>query len=147
MYIGFTNNPERRYRDHWNASTNPNNKDYDEAFHRALRKYGKEGFEFNIIEENIETIEEAKKREQYWIAYYNTYENREHYNETPGGDAPGRNTVHIGEDHGRALLTEQDIVFCRQAYSEGKRSRDIHNEYFLDKISYSGFLRMWHGKN
>lgn len=86
-----------------------------------------------------------KEREKYWIKYYNTYEDRNHYNETPGGDLPGKNTIHIGEDHGMAKLTEEDVKFCRQKYKEGLRSRDIHTKYFKDKINYSGFLRMWHG--
>lgn len=86
-----------------------------------------------------------KEREKYWIKYYNTYQDRNHYNETPGGDLPGKNTIHIGEDHGMAKLTEEDVKFCRQKYKEGLRSRDIHTEYFKDKINYSGFLRMWHG--
>lgn len=146
MYIGFTNNLSRRDKDHWSAASNSNNKDYDNTFHRALRKYGKDGFYLEIIDCNIETLEEAKQKEQFWIAHYNTYENREHYNETPGGDAPGQNTVHFGEEHGMAVLSEEDVVFCRNSYKNGARSRDIYNTYFLDKISYGGFLRMWHGK-
>ena len=43
-------------------------------------------------------------------------------------------------------LTEEDVKFCRQCYKEGKRSRDIHNQYFKDKINYGGFERMWHGQ-
>lgn len=45
-----------------------------------------------------------------------------------------------------ALLSESDVIFCRECYQKGLRSRDIYNQYFLNKISYSGFLRMWHGK-
>ena len=75
-----------------------------------------------------------------------TYENKEHYNETPGGDCPGRNTIHLGEEHGMAKLTTEDVIFCRNEYSKGSRSRDIHNKYFKDKINYGGFLRMWHGQ-
>lgn len=31
MYIGFSNNPERRYRDHKSSSFNLKSKDYNEA--------------------------------------------------------------------------------------------------------------------
>lgn len=147
QYIGYTNNLKRRFNDHLSSSNNPNNKDYNLAIHKAIRKHGINNFDFNVLEDNINTIEEAKEREQHWIKYYNTYENREHYNETPGGDCPGYNTVHLGEEHGMALLTEKEVIYCRKCYAEGKRSRDIYEESFRDKISYSGFLRMWHGKN
>ena len=146
MYIGLTNNLERRYNDHWSAATNPKSRDYNQPIHRALRKYGKENFEYNVLEDNINDLELLKKREQYWIKYYNTYEDRDHYNETPGGDLPGYNTAHLGEAHGRALLSEEDVKYCRQCYKEGKRSRDIWNLKYQNKIGWAGFLRMWHGK-
>lgn len=145
MYIGLTNNLKRRHSDHMSASRNPKNRDYNLPIHKAIRKYGFENFELNILEDNIEGLDKSKEREQYWIQYYNTYELREHYNETPGGDAPGKNTVHIGEEHGKAILTEKQVEYCRQCYKEGKRSRDIFNELGVEKdISYSGFLNMWH---
>lgn len=149
MYIGFTTQEgARRFGDHLSASYNSRHKDYNQAIHRAIRKYGIDNFEINILEDNLDTIQQCKEREQYWIKYYNTYENREHYNETPGGDAPGYNTVHIGEEHGRAILTEEQVKYCRQCYREGKRSRNIYNELFPnEEITYSGFLRMWHGQN
>lgn len=147
MYIGLTNNAKRRFLDHLSASKNPKNKDYNNTIHKAIRKYGIENFDFNLIEENIETLQKAKEREQYWISFYNTYNNRSHYNETPGGDIPGEKTVHLGEDHGMAKLKQTDVEFCRKAYKDGKRSRDIYNKYYQDVITYSGFLRMWHGKN
>lgn len=147
MYIGLTNNSQRRYSEHWSSANNPNDKDYNQAVHSALRKYGKENFEFNILEDNIpnDDKELLKQREIYWIDKFNTYKNREHYNETPGGDLPGFNTIHLGEEHGMAKLAEEDVIFCRKEYQKGSRSRDIYNQYFKHKINYGGFLRMWHG--
>ena len=146
MYIGLTNNFRRRYSDHKKAALNPNDKDYNAAIHCAIRKYGLDNFEYIKIEELPDDKELLKNREQYWIKHYNTYEDRQHYNETPGGDCAGEKNRHIGEEHGRALLTEKDVIFCRKEYQKRSRSRDIHNKYFKDKISYSGFIRMWHGK-
>lgn len=147
MYIGFSNNPERRFNDHKSNSFNLKSKDYNEAIHKAIRKYGLENFEFNIIENNIPTLEKAKEQEKYWIKYYNTYENRAHYNETPGGDSVGVNNIHLGEKHGLAKLTTEEVIYCRKCYTKGLRSRDIYNLKFKNKMTYSGFLRMWHGKN
>lgn len=145
MYIGLSKNIEKRIADHFNHGLNSLRKDdLDKVLYKAIKKYGKESFIWDILEEC--PLEQLKDREIYWIKYYNTYENREHYNETPGGDCPGRNTVHYGEDHGMAKITEEEVIFCRKAYLRGERSRKIYNKYFSDKISYSGFLRMWHGQ-
>ena len=39
-------------------------------FWKAIKKYGWENFDHEIIEEHITTIEKANEREQYWIKYY-----------------------------------------------------------------------------
>ena len=52
-----------------------------------MKKYGIQGFEITILEDNIYNIEDLKKREQYWIAYYNTYIDNGGYNLTAGGDS------------------------------------------------------------
>lgn len=145
-YIGLSKDIERRFSDHKSKAIHSDKKeDLDKALYRAMRKYGIDNFSYEIIEECPE--EKLKEREIYWISYYNTYQNREDYNETPGGDLPGFNTVHLGEDHGRAILTEKEVKYCRKSYAEGKRSRDIYNELHLsDRLPYESFLRMWHGK-
>ena len=145
-YIGLSKDIEKRFSEHKSKAIHSNKKDdLDKALYRAMRKYGIDNFSYEIIEECPK--EKLKEREIYWISYYNTYENREDYNETPGGDLPGSNTGHLGEDHGRAILTEKEVKYCRESYAEGKRSRDIYNELHLsDKMPYNSFLRMWHGK-
>lgn len=145
MYIGLSKNIEQRIKEHFSHGINGQRKDdLEKPLYRAFKKYGKDNFEWDILEECSNEL--LKEREIYWIKYYNTYENREHYNKTPGGDCPGKNTVHLGEEHGMAKLTTEDVIFCRKEYSKGSRSRDIHNKYFKDKINYGGFLRMWHGQ-
>ena len=147
-YIGMSKNIEKRWADH-RAKAYSSNKEEDKkkALYAAIRKDGVENFNFEILEEcPVNDIEYMKNREVYWIKYYNTYEDKSHYNETPGGDIPGKNTVHLGEKHGMARLTEEEVIFCRKCYKEGKRSRDIYNKYFSDKITYAGFSKMWHGR-
>lgn len=145
MYIGLAKDPNRRFKDHLFASQNKNHKEYNYPIHAAIRKYGIDNFEFNILEDNLPDLQTMKQREIYWIKYFNTYEDRQHYNETPGGDCVGEKNIHLGEEHGMAKLSEEDVIFCREAYKNGERSRNIYEEYFKDKIAYSGFLRMWHG--
>jgi len=45
----------------------------DTKFYRAIRKYGKDNFYIELIEE-VETQEELDIREYYWINYYNSVE-------------------------------------------------------------------------
>ena len=60
VYIGQTkNNPTRRWE---------NGKGYKNTyFGNAIEKYGWDNFEHQILEENIETVEEANQRETYYI--------------------------------------------------------------------------------
>jgi len=57
---------------------------YNYHFHNAIRKYGSEDFTYEIIEDDIKTIEVLNEREKYWIAYYNSY--YDGYNSTLGGE-------------------------------------------------------------
>ena len=146
-YIGMTNNFERRKKDHISASFNSNSSDYFLPIHSAIRKYGKENFNYIILEDNINTEVEAKEKEILWIKKYNTYEDRNHYNLTPGGDLPCHEKVHYGEDSGVSILTLKEVKMCRKFYQEGYRSRDIYDKYFKEKMSYSGFSKVWHGEH
>ena len=53
------------------------------------------------------------ERESYWIKYYNSVENG--YNCNFGGEQQS-----IGENNGRAKLTENDVILIRQAYAQHK---------------------------
>ena len=79
-YIGQTSqDPERRWR------TNGEGYKDSPKFYEAIKKYGWNNFEHEIIEENLNQ-QEANEREIYWIAYYDTFNNDEAgYNMTPGG--------------------------------------------------------------
>ena len=52
-------------------------------FYSAIKKYGWENFEHIILEENL-TLEEANKKEAYYIQFYDSYRNG--YNATLGGN-------------------------------------------------------------
>lgn len=82
VYVGKTNNFPKRKREHLRNKSS-------HLFARALRKYGESAFEWRILEDKIETLDEANDREKYWIAKYNSYFRNigsNGYNMTPGGD-------------------------------------------------------------
>lgn len=80
IYIGQSVNIEERYLRHFRKD-NTRNIPY---FHRALLKYGKEGFDFEIIEECPK--EKLNEREIYWITYYKSNNRELGYNSTDGGE-------------------------------------------------------------
>ena len=66
-------------------------------FHRALRKYGKDMFEWNVIKE-CKTEKELDNQEINFIKEYDTYKNG--YNSTVGGD---NGTYVMSEEHKKNL--------------------------------------------
>lgn len=75
-YIGQSIHIEQRWQEHLYKSSQCSLLKY------ALYKYGKENFIFEIIEECPQ--ENLNNREQYWISYYNSF--NDGYNLTLGGD-------------------------------------------------------------
>jgi hypothetical protein len=64
-------------------------------FGKAIDKYGWDSFEHEIIEDGLQTVDEANNREIYWISYYHSYVKDPEcngYNATKGGD----NREHLG---------------------------------------------------
>lgn len=89
-YIGQSIHIEQRWQEHLYQSTKCSLIKY------ALFKYGQENFTFEVIEECPQEL--LNEREQYWIKYYNTYE--EGYNLTLGGGGTIKYSVEtIYEDY------------------------------------------------
>lgn len=87
-YIGQTENLEKRKENHL-SKINDNT-----LFHQALRQYGWDSFEWEILEDNI-SINKLNEREKYWVEYFNSFECG--YNQTKGGDYNSRNFKHSEE--------------------------------------------------
>lgn len=60
---------------------------------QAIEKYGEYNFERILLDVGY-SEEELDEREIYWIAYYDTFKNKKHYNSTKGGNSLGS-----GENH------------------------------------------------
>lgn len=126
VYIGQSNNLERRYKEHfiWNL----NNKQYIDEL---IQDLGKENFSFEIIEEcELEVLDE---KEKYWIEYYNSF--YEGYNKTKGG---------AGDFYGNPKLTIDDVKRIRESYNNKEERKEVYKLY-KDKITYSGFCHVWDG--
>jgi group I intron endonuclease len=114
VYIGKTNNLERRKREHISIAYNPNSSEYLKLLYRKIRQYGVEEFEFYIIEECEDSI--WKDREKYWISYHNSFHGIG-YNESEGGDGvPIGNSIepfisNIILDLKENKMTQETIAF------------------------------------
>lgn len=88
-YIGKTNySIQHRWQQHiYSSYNNKDSKEYNFLLHKAIRKYGKENFIIEEIEEISEN--EVFDREKYWIAFYKScilFPNGFGYNMTFGGE-------------------------------------------------------------
>jgi group I intron endonuclease len=90
IYIGKTS---KTYKERWSqhisaALADSSKPDYNFLLHKAIRKYGKEQFKVELLEDNI-SDEESCLREQYWINFYHSsilFEENNGYNMTYGGE-------------------------------------------------------------
>lgn len=141
-YVGLSKNCYKRWYDHKEAAKRPKKPyQFRVPIYNAMRKYGINNFSFDIIEEC--PIDKLKEREVYWIEKLDTYNNG--YNATKGGDLPEGHILK-GEEHGMSKLTLEDVKLCRLLYQQGKRSREVWELNYKEKVNYNGFQRMWHGK-
>lgn len=67
IYIGQSSNIMKRWYQHI-INSKSKNKQYERPLYQAIRKYGIDNFNFEIIE--VCNLEELINREQYWISYY-----------------------------------------------------------------------------
>lgn len=88
IYIGQTNNIEKRKRGHKSESFNQKANGYSLPFHTAIRKYGWENFDFEILEEIPDEFgrEYLNEREIFFISYYKSLVSENGYNLTKGGE-------------------------------------------------------------
>lgn len=98
----------------------------------AIKKYGKENFQKNILEV-CDSDDICNEREKYWIALYNATYNDEFYNIAMGGD--GGNTY--------AGLSNEDLKRISQIKSE--RSKGVNNPRYHANVSQETRKRISRG--
>lgn len=142
VYIGQSINLEQKKLAHKSSAFNEKAVDYNSQLHQAIRKYGLENFDYEVIAEinNEEYSKEVLNNlEKYFIKYYNSYENG--YNATSGGEE-NPNRAQKGEKNGRALLSREDVEYIRECYNNHIPFKHIYEEY-KDKISKRGLQKVW----
>ena len=108
-YIGQSFSLERRYKQHKNNHNIPVLSDYNTKFYRALRKYGFENFDYEVIEiYEGDDKEVLNEKERYWIEYYDSFYNG--YN----GNLGGEKVTERGELHPMHKLTNKQVLEIKE---------------------------------
>lgn len=141
VYIGQSINLEARKYGHKSSAFNEKANDYNSQFHQAIRKYGWDNFDYEIIAELTPeeySKETLNKLEIFFIKYYNSYHNG--YNATEGGD--GKKEGQKGELNGRAKLTLEDVIYIRECYNAHIPFKQVYEQY-KNKITKRGLQKVW----
>lgn len=122
VYIGQTRfTIEHRFKQHLK-----NAERFDSMpIYKAIRKYGKENFEIESLEE-VE-FDKLNEREMYWIAYYDSFKNG--YNATIGGG-------------GKALYiwTDSQYEEIKSLYLSGFSLKDLCERFNICNVTMKGIL-------
>lgn len=85
-YVGQAKNFNKRHNKHISSSYNINDKNKNVPFHCAIRKYGIDKFEVEILKENLQTQDELNYWERFYIIEFDTLaKNKKGYNVSDGG--------------------------------------------------------------
>lgn len=133
-YIGKSICIERRFAQHkspyeWQRNASP--------LYQAFQKYGIKNFNFEILEECLES--QLNEKEKEYIKQYNSLTSENGYNIRSGGEGMD------GENHPRHKLTEKDIIDIRTRYNNHERCKEVEKLY-LNKVGHSGFSKIWKGE-
>ena len=142
VYVGQAINVKQRFQNHCKLSSSQDN----DLVSRAIQKYGRNHFWYEILESQIENYDQ---REKYWISYYNCIRPNG-YNISEGGDYP---PVQKGTHHPESKLTDKqlnkliyDLQYTQLSYSQLSDKYDLSKSsiyeinngktYFNSEISY-----------
>lgn len=135
QYIGITNNYKKRWS---NEKINPKNPKKQQVITRAIAKYGKENFKFELLFSNLK-IEEACEKEKELISQLNTLIPNG-YNVDKGGNYHPHINSSCGEANGNSILTDEEAQYIKD-----NRNLPMYVLYeeFNDKISYQAFKKCY----
>lgn len=131
VYIGITNNAKKRWGNHCCNKKS--------LIGRAIQKYGKENFDFEILFSGL-TIEEAEEKEIELIAEKKTLFNQFGYNIATGGRYNAYPGKSVGEANPSHILTEEEVRDIKD-----RRNLPMYVLYddYSDRISYTQFKKIY----
>lgn len=140
LYIGITQNIERRWKEHRKVLLE-SNKEYNKVLYRAIRKYGIENFKFEVLFDNLD-ISEAESTEIMLIKELNTLSHNNGYNVTTGGCLGGA----PGEANSHAKLTTEQARTIISRRENGETLRSVYLDY-ESILQFTGMQSIWSGQS
>jgi group I intron endonuclease len=137
VYIGLTTcSLNYRWKKHVTESKNLNN---EKHLYKSIRKYGLKNFKIEVLEDGITDFKVLGEKERFYIKQYKSTDPNFGYNLTPGGE---RNQW---DSNPAARLTYDDVFEIREIYSQKTYILSEVYKLYSDKISFSGFQKIWDG--
>ncbi len=149
-YIGQSVDIYKRWSCHTSALNNGVH--CNRHLQRSWDKYGEKSFEFSILEECKIDKDILNKQEQYWINYYDSYNNG--YNLTVGGDAYSSFGVECSDEKklkiskantGRKNTKEQNDRISKALLNSPNVLRGENHPYYNRKLTDEEILRLRNG--
>lgn len=141
VYIGQSIHIKQRWKGHKKDAFWEKGANYDYPLYKAMRKYGYENFEFEVLEECPK--EDLNNREQFYIQQYQSSKRKYGYNQTLGGDTK-EHTQKLSEKDIDKILerlkTSYDSanIICKEFGVGATLIRDINRGdiYYRESESY-----------
>lgn len=129
IYVGQTiKSLKERFQKHCWGTTNNDKYHLNMAIKKAIRKYGKENFTIELIEE-VET-NKLDEREVYWISFYDSY--NKGYNCTLGGQNGATRKCKL------SWIEENEVI---EAKYLGFSIKEIEEVYGIDRTSVHNIFK------
>lgn len=136
IYIGLTTcSLEYRWSRHLTESRNTGN---TKPLYKAIRKYGQDNFSIEILE-TTNDFQYLGELEREYIKKYESQNPQIGYNLSAGGE---RNQW---DGNPAAKLTYDEVIQIREIYAMNELRCKECWELFKNKVSYSGFQKIWDG--
>lgn len=124
-YVGYTSHePERRWHEHCKSSTKS-------LVANAIRKYGKDNFEFLVIYQSLDRDYTLFVMEEFFIRLYDAHANDGHgYNRSYGGTSNNRGIKYGQDVRDRMSLSQIGVTrLSGPAISRALKGRPISDEH------------------
>lgn len=103
QYVGQSIHIEQRFEEHCRKSSGL-------VIDKAIQKYGKSNFSFEILEKTSKDYDVLNEREIYWIDKLNTYSSKKHYNLTKGGNNADHRLGFIQKESTRNKISSSNLA-------------------------------------
>jgi len=133
VYVGKTENFDKRIYDHFYSAYHENCHGHDVYFHRAIRKYGKDAFVWEVVLDNIH-VDELSMYEIFFIALYSAFGGEYGYNSTTGGES-GEISEETKLKISKANLGKIRTKEIRMKLSAAGKGKHYHNNETIKKLS------------